>query len=380
MITPIEIKKKAANKYKAYLQSIVEGETFNPIVIIGDKKPNEDTVKFEEELTELISCSKEKKGYGYFIEYQTVKTKRHGIQDIPISISFQSEFDYLKYINKEKDTVKFKKDITNILSSFRELKDWIYKYPIKVIENDWKSLLKICNYFKEVPQPHLYIRELPIQVHTKFIENNKGIIRELLDIIIAEHINVDEKQFESRFNLKYDETLVRFRILDEAISQQLFGGIDDISIPISEFQHLSLPIQTVYVVENKINMLTFPIKRDSIVIWGHGFGVDIMKNVEWLKTKRIYYWGDLDAQGFQILSEIRTHFPQVESFLMDKETFDKFYEGEVGTATNVEKVLCLTQEEKEMFDFLRSGNYRLEQEKIPFEYLSPIITYFDKTK
>ena len=54
MITPIEIKKKAANKYKAYLQSIVEGETFNPIVIIGDKKPNEDTVKFEEELMEDV--------------------------------------------------------------------------------------------------------------------------------------------------------------------------------------------------------------------------------------------------------------------------------------------------------------------------------------
>ena len=380
MITPVEIKKKAENKYKAYLQSILEGESFIPIIIVGDKKPNEDTVKFEEELTDLISCSKEKKGYGYTIEYQTVKTKRHGIQDIPTSISFKTEYDYLKYVNKENDAVKFKKDITNILSSFPELKDWIYKYPIKVIENDWESLLKVCNYFKAVPQPHLYIRELPIRVHTKFIENNKGIIRELLEIIIAEHIKIDEKQFESRFNLKYDETLVRFRILDEAISQQLFGGIDDISIPISEFQHLSFPIQTVYVVENKINMLTFPVKRNSIVIWGHGFGVDIMKNVEWLKTKRIYYWGDLDAQGFQILSEIRTHFPQVESFLMDKETFDKFYEGEVGTATNVEKVLCLTQEEKEMFDFLRSGNYRLEQEKIPFEYLSPIITYFDKTK
>ena len=48
MITPTEIKKKATNKYKTYLQSIVEGESFNPIVIVGDKKPNEDTVKFEE--------------------------------------------------------------------------------------------------------------------------------------------------------------------------------------------------------------------------------------------------------------------------------------------------------------------------------------------
>ena len=368
MITPIEIKKKAANKYKAYLQSIVESETFNPIVIVGDKKPNEDTVKFEEELTELISCSKEKKGYGYTIEYQTVKTKRHGIQDIPTSISFQSEFDYLKYINKEKDTAKFKKDITNILSSFRELKDWIYKYPIKVIENDWKSLLKICNYFKEVPQPHLYIRELPIQVHTKFIENNKGIIRELLDIIIAEHINVDEKQFESRFNLKYDETLVRFRILDEAVSQQLFGGIDDISIPISEFQNIALPIHTVYIVENKMNMLTFPAQSNGIVVFGKVFGVDIMKNVEWLKTKKIYYWGDLDAHGFQILSEIRTHFEQVESFMMDRNTFDAFYEGDKGTETNVEKDLCLTSEESEMFKYLKENNLRLEQEKIPFEY------------
>ena len=368
MITPTEIRKKAANKYKAYLQSIVEGETFNPIVIVGDKKPNEDTVKFEEELTELINFSKEKKGYGYNIEYQTVKTKRHGIQDIPISISFQTEYDYLKYINEEKDTAKFKKDITSILSSFPELKDWIYKYPIKVIENDWESLLKVCKYFKAIPQPHLYIRELPIQVHTKFIENNKGIIRELLDIIIAEHINVDEKQFESRFNLKFDETLVRFRILDEAISQQLFRGIDDISIPISEFQHFSPPIQTVYVVENKINMLAFPIKRDSIVIWGHGFGVDIMKNVEWLKTKKIYYWGDLDAYGFQILSEIRTYFGQVESFMMDRNTFDLFYEGDKGTETNVEKDLCLTSEESEMFKYLKENNLRLEQEKIPHEY------------
>ena len=368
MITPIEIKKKAANKYKTYLQSIVEGESFNPIVIVGDKKPNEDTVKFEEELTELISCSKEKNGYGYTIEYQTVKTKRHGIQDIPTSISFKTEYDYLKYINEEKATAKFKNDITSILSSFPELKDWIYKYPIKVIENDWENLLKVCKYFKATPQPHLYIRELPIQVHTKFIENNKGIIRELLDIIIAEHINIDEKQFESRFNLKYDETLVRFRILDEAVSQQLFGGIDDISIPISEFQNIALPIHTVYIVENKMNMLTFPAQSNGIVVFGKGFGVDIMKNVEWLKTKKIYYWGDLDAHGFQILSEIRTHFKQVESFMMDRHTFDLFYEGDKGTETNVEKDLCLTSEENEMFKYLKEYNLRLEQEKIPHEY------------
>lgn len=368
MITPIEIKKKAENKYCAYLQSIVEGESFRPIVIAGNKKPNEDTVKFEKELAELINHSKENKGYGYTIEYQTVKTKQHGLQDIPISISFQSEYDYLRFINKEKETERFRKDVGRIISSFPELKDWIYRYPFKVIENNWDCLLKICEYFKSNPRPNLYIRELPIQIHTKYIEKNKGVIKELLDIIIVEYLNTNEKQFESRFNLKYDEPIVRFRVLDGSISQKYFSGIEDLSIPISQFQCLTLPIQTVYIVENKINMLTFPSKKDSIVVWGHGFGVDVMRNVEWLKTKKIYYWGDLDAQGFQILSEIRTHFSQVISFLMDQDTFDKYYEGDKGTETNVEKELCLTQEEMEMFRCLKESNSRLEQEKIPFKY------------
>ena len=77
----------------------------------------------------------------------------------------------------------------------------------------------------------------------------------------------------------------------------------------------------------------------------------------------------MDAQGFQILSEIRTSFKQVESFLMDRETFDKYNEGDKGTKTNVEKELCLSQEEMEMFRYLKESNSRLEQEKIPFEYI-----------
>lgn len=369
MITPIEIKKKAESKYCAYLQSIVEGDSFHPIVIAGNKKPDESTVKFEKELTDLINQSKEKKGYGYTIDFQTVKTKQHGLQDVPTLINFQSEYDYLKFINKEKETAKFRKDIGHIVSSFPELKDWIYKYPFKVIENNWDCLLKVCEYFKNNPKPNLYIRELPIQVHTKFIEKHKGIIKELLEIIIAEHISASENQFEARFNLKYDEPIVRYRVLDGSISKRCFSGIDDLSIPISRFQRLSMPIQTVYIVENKINMLTFPLKKDSIVVWGHGFGVDVMKDVEWLKTKMIYYWGDLDVQGFQILSEIRTHFSQVKSFLMDRDTFEKYYEGDKGTKTNVEKGLCLTQEELELFRRLKENNSRLEQEKIPFEYV-----------
>ena len=368
MITPNEIKQKAEHKYIAYLQSLVEGIPFNQIIIAGNKRPDDNTVKLEAELTELINHSKEKKGFGYSIEYTTVKTKLHGIQDLPSSIVFQSENDYLKFIGKEKVTARFKEDIARIIEDYPELNDWIYKYPRKVIENDWDSLLMVCAYFKRTPRPNLYIRELPIKVHTKFIENNKGIIKELLDILIADYVDQDEKHFESRFHLKYDEPIVRFRILDNSISHLSFSDVEDISIPISQFKQLALPVQKVYVVENKINMLSFPMVEKSIVIWGHGFGVETICNVDWLKDKDIFYWGDLDAQGFQILSLLRSHFGQVKSFMMDRVTFDNFYEGDKGTKTNVEKGLCLTSEENDMFLYLKLNNLRLEQEKIPYEY------------
>ena len=372
MITPIEIKKKAEYKYLSFLRTIVEGKPFEPIVIAGNKKPSDDTVTFDKELTELINRSKEKLGYGYSVEYQKVKTKKHGEQDIPVSISFPTEHDFLKFIGREQDTINFRRNVENILSKFPTLTDWICKYPNKVLDNCevWGDLLKVCKYFMKTPKPQLYIRELPIRVHTKFIERKKDIIKELLEFLIPEVINEDEKRFERRFNLKYDEPLVRFRILDKKVGKELFSCLEDLSIPISQFSQLDIPISKVYIVENKMNMLTFPYIENSIVIWGHGFGVDIMKDVEWLHTKRIYYWGDLDAQGFQILSEFRTYFSHVESFLMDKETFDKFSENDKGTITTVEKNLHLTQEEHEIYAYLKENNLRLEQEKIPFEYAS----------
>lgn len=363
-----------------FLRSVTERQAFEPIVIVGNKKPNDDTVQFEKELTELIAHSKEKKGYGYSIEYQKVKTRKHGEQDIPVSISFLTEQDFLKYIGKEQDTAGFRKDVERILSAFPELVEWVCRFPNKVLDNHrvWDDVLKVCIYFKGNPKPQLYIRELPIQVDTKFIERNKGIIKELLDIIIAKYVNPDETRFETRFNLRHDEPVVRFRVLDKTLSQALFSGIDDMSIPISKFRETEIPVETVYIVENKMNMLTFPPIHKSIVVWGHGFGVDLLKDVMWLRSKKIPYWGDLDVHGFQILSELRSHFSQVESFLMDRETFNRFYEDGIGAETNVEKVLLLTSEEKEMFDFLRGGNYRLEQEKIPFEYASSKIPIIKK--
>lgn len=376
MITPQEIKTKTEKKYRSFLQLLVENSPFSRIDIRGDKSYTKASLsEFEKEILQIVSQSKEKKGFGYTLEFQKVKTKHLGTQDLPIAIYFDEEKDFLKYLGKEKEVELFRSNVDNILLEFPELKEWLIQHPKKVIDNadEWQSILKVCQYFKQNPQPKLYIRELPIKVHTKFIERNKGVIQELLDILLGENINASEKIFEKRFHLKFSEPQVRFKILDKQISQQFFSGIDDIAIPISQFETLNLPLKKVLVVENKTTLyttLTLPKMDGTIAIFGSGFKVSTLKNVCWFDDLELLYWGDIDVQGFEILSQFRTYFPHTQSILMDNPTFDQFFEEDKGTPTNISTKLNLTDAEQHLYDILKTNNWRLEQEKIPFEYVN----------
>lgn len=380
MITPKEIKDKTERKYISFLQSLVEQRPFEKLVIRGDKSYTKSSLsEFEREIQLIHSYSKEKKSFGYSLDFQKVKTKYLGVQDLPVSIYFDNEKDFLKFLGKEYEVNSFKLNVEIILGEFPELKDWIIKNPKKVIDNanEWQSILLVCKYFKQNPKPNFYIRELPVKVHTKFIERNKSIIRELLDVLISEHVKSEEKEFEKRFNLKYVEPQIRFKVLDKTISDRFFSGIDDIAIPVCQFEKLNLPIKQVLVVENKTTLyttLTLPKMNDTIAIFGSGFSVLNLKNVRWFDNLKLLYWGDIDVQGFEILSQFRSYFPQIKSVLMDKQAFDKFFEGDNGTPTNISTRLNLTDEEQQLYDILKTNNWRLEQEKIQFNYVNK---YFD---
>lgn len=371
MITPEEIKKRAQRKYKAYLKSLIAQEDFFPLVIFGDKKPSKTTAKFNQEIQALYSQSKEKKGFGYAITYEQRKTKTLGTQSFPKQFSFETETDYIKYLGKEREVLDFRRSYESTINEFPKLKNWVLKYPEKLIKDgdEWGDILKVCRYFKNNPRPNLYIRQLPIDVHTKFIENNSGLLRGLLDEIIPDQINVQPSKFEKRFNLKYSEPLVRFRILDETISNSYFKGIDDLSITASRFSTLQLPIKRVFIVENLMNALTLPLQELSIVIFGKGFQVSNIKNAEWLHNVKIMYWGDLDVHGFEILSQVRKYYPETKSIMMDEKTFEKFFENGKGKKTNVQHLNHLLPSEAILHKRLLANNWRLEQEKIPNDYV-----------
>jgi hypothetical protein len=376
MISPSEIKTKAGRKYLSFLQSMLEEKPFTELVIRGDKNYTKSSLpEFEKEILLLISQSKEKKGYGYTLDFQKVKTKYLGTQDLPTTIYFETQTDLLKYLGKEKEAELFKVNCEKIIFNFPELRNWVIQNPSRVIQNqnEWESILKVCNFFKQNPKPNLYVRELPISVHTKFVERNQAFIKDLLDELIPEFANTQERQFEKRFNLKFSEPLVRFKILEKEISRNLFSGLDDIAIPVSQFEKLNLPVNKVIIVENKTTLyttLTLPRMNKTIAIFGSGYSVSNLKNVNWFKNLELLYWGDIDVHGFEILSQFRGYFPHTQSKLMDKQTFDRFFENDLGTVSNITSKLNLTHSEQELYTILKLNNWRLEQEKIPFDYVN----------
>ena len=244
------------------------------------------------------------------------------------------------------------------------------------MENDkiWEKLLIVCDYFITHPMPNLYIRELDIEgIDTKFIETYKKILDRLLCAILEqEPTRLAQNGFEKRYGLKYDLPTIRFRILDESL---YIKGLSDISLPLNEFMSLDIDCSRVFITENKINGLSFPNIKNSIVIFGLGYGVELLKDVKWLENRELIYWGDIDTHGFAILSQIRGYFPHIKSMLMSDEVIEKFRHLAVQESLSkrfLGELNNLTKEEYEVFEKLKANVYgeafRIEQERIGFGY------------
>ncbi|QMW03206.1 DUF2220 domain-containing protein [Spirosoma foliorum] len=208
-----------------------------------------------------------------------------------------------------------------------------------------------------------WYRIQPIALPTKFIESNRPILRTLLDYLIPEHLNADETDFYKRFHLYVEEPMVKIRFLDASL--RVHPTLSHISVWLSEFRTLHLGGSRVFIVENLTTFLTFPTFPDSIAIWGGGFAVTLLGGTDWLHDKQLYYWGDLDAHGFQILDQCRKLFPNTQSLLMDRATFDAHkHLITTGETTPVMELPYLTEEEQSLFQLLNQNGWRVEQERL----------------
>ena len=372
MITVPELKRKAGRKYGEVLRAKLCGENLFPLIIPADKTPAADFASVQRQIGALIAHSKIQRGYGYRLTFKQRKTRKYGVQSFPTRIDFETESDYLRFIDKSKEAAAIYRAAVQIKETLPGLTPWVEWNPWKLREHlpDWEDILKVLLYFKANPTPNQYIRELPIAVHTKFIEGHKKILSELLEILIPQYVQWEEQEFARRFNLENIEAFTRIRRLDRDIDKDIFFAGDDIALSLSALRELKSESSRVVITENLVNYLTLPALKGTLALWGKGFSVNNIKEAAWLREKKIIYWGDIDAHGFAILSQVRGYFPGTRSIMMDERTFAAFRDQVVaGYETGVIEDLHLTAEEMGLYEYICRGNWRLEQEKIPQDYV-----------
>lgn len=376
----IDIHKEALKHYELFLTHKLrdDSKALFPLEIrVSRPQKAEDRSSIKLKTEYLQKNSKAIIGHGYTIEWEKSGNRTWSEWNNPKRVYFENEIEYLKFISKEKEIVSFLENVALIKQTLPELIDWIAENPKNVLDyqETWPDLLKVCTYFKNDHVPNkFYVRELPVLIETKFIENNKSIIMSLLDFLIPNKIT-PSKNFFIRYSIRDKEKLIRIRILCNKLAEKY--NYTDFSIRLSDFINTEIASKNVFITENELNFLTLPQKENSIAIWsGGGFQISYIANIDWLKRRQIYYWGDVDAAGLAILSQLRTYYPHPNSvsLLMDRTTFDKYYHGGKSDKKIPANTLKgLSEKEIELFHYLKKDNLRLEQEKIPQSEISALM-------
>lgn len=334
---------------------------------------------------------------------------------VPDEVWLDTLDDALALIGKHKEAKRFASLVQHTREQQPALLPWLEKRPLNALElaDAWERLLQVVTWLQAHPRPGIYLRQVDLPgVDSKFIEAHRGVLAELLDLALPSQA-IDScatgvSQFCQRYGFKDKPLRVRFRLLDASLlalqtpelsppqglplpqvqlqPQALLpaGADHDITLTQADFASLQLPVHRVFMTENEVNFLAIPPLAGSLVIFGAGYGFEMLDGAHWLLGCRLYYWGDIDTHGFAILDQLRARFPHVQSVLMDRATLLAHATQWVTESQPVRHDLPrLDAAEADLYDDLRAqrlridppGNkvagagVRLEQERIGFDWV-----------
>jgi len=321
----------------------------------------------------------------YRVEMREVRHRVLGNNEVPAAVWVETLDDALAILGKSREARRF----SNLVATTRQrqpaLIEWLARKPFKALAlaDVWNQLLDFVEWIKQHPRPGVYLRQIDIPgVHSKFIEAHRGILLQWLDQLLPPAA-VDRSAsgvsgFTSRYGFRDKPRRIRLRALDRAHAL-LPGAADaDITLDAESFSSLSPALSRVFITENEINYLAFPPVPDSLLIFGAGYGFEVLAQAAWLAPCQVFYWGDIDTHGFAILDQLRAYLPHAQSLLMDRGTLLAF-ESQWGREEKqtLRDLSRLSTEEHALYDDLRDNrlrkNLRLEQERIGFGWVKTML-------
>ena len=366
------------------LSSLATGDSIFPLRL-ALKRPS--AAELRDHFDEARRWSKSLRSMPHLrIEMREFRHRVSGANTLPHEAWVDTIEDAATLIGKRIEVATFQRVVETTRERQPSLLPWIARRPLDALRlaGDWSLLLDVVGWLQDHPRPGIYLRQMDVPgVHSKFVESRRGVIGELLDCALPpESIDASTAGvagFARRYGFRDKPERIRFRILDPAHAllagdPDRGAGAQDVTLDAATFAALDTGVSRVFVTENEINFLSFPNVGGGMVVFGAGYGFERLRRARWLSRCRLFYWGDIDTHGFAILDELRSHFDRVESFLMDRATFDQF-EPLWGTESSpLDRGLPrLTADERALYDDLRfdriGPNLRLEQERIGFEWV-----------
>lgn len=253
------------------------------------------------------------------------------------------------------------------------VREWLLARPVSALGHaaEWPQLLAAYRWLDAARGSGRYLRQIDAPgVDTKFVEARRSVLAGLLGVSSQAGL------FLTDLGLRTKPEYVRIRFATAAAPVP----VSELSVRVDELDSLGATFSTAVVVENEITFLTLPVPTNGVMIWGRGFDVARLGRWPALREAQVHYWGDLDTHGFAILHRLRSHLPQVRSFLMDSETLHAHRERWGSEATpGTASLDRLTPAESAVYDDLVSDRYagrvRLEQERIDWGWALERLPY-----
>jgi hypothetical protein len=238
---------------------------------------------------------------------------------------------------------------------------------------DFDLLLKVTEWFQANDATGLTPRQVPVPgIHAKWLNTRHALIAEL-----AGH--------ETLGLLPRHPARIHFTYLDP--THQASGARQHDSATVGDSCIPAYLPEVVIISENKDTAIHFPPFPGGIAVEGEGFGGKTAAAFPWLtEAPRLYYWGDIDAHGYEILNGWRGDGVPVQSILMDPATYDAFEPYGTNSDRNGQRLgpsspkplPQLTSDERTVYHRLLdpdwAGHRRIEQERIPLRTAVNAIT------
>ena len=208
------------------------------------------------------------------------------------------------------------------------------------------------------------LRMLSIEgIDTKFFERNAQLVTALLDVRFDGEVSrIGLENFLGAF-AEGDHWLL---ILDLDGSLLPFKQM---RVRSSELRATAMPGERLLIVENESCQHQLPALPRTIAVLGAGFDLG-WTDADWLLTKKVAYWGDIDTWGLQCLATARRFIRHLDPLLMSPEVFARFRDLAVPepVVAGKEVPVDLTWSEKNLYtQLLNEPRGRLEQEFLPDE-------------